>query len=181
MSEDLSDYEARLQAARILYEGTRGMSLADLSVQTDIPLRLLKQRSRDDGWRKRQETANGGQTADAEAVAEAFKTAPPPETTTDKAVVVETANHVGAPMPSVIDEVLERHRREWAAPRGLSAEALRLRESNPSKAFERAKMAKITAETLKLVQDGERKAYGIDAGVDLPAGSVVVIERGEQA
>ena len=180
MSDDLSDYEARLQAARILYEGTRGMSLADLSVQTDIPLRLLKQRSRDEGWRKRLEIANGGQTADAAAMSEAFKTAPPPEPTTDQAVVVETANHVGAPMPSVIDEVLERHRREWAAPRGLSAEAMRLRDSEPGKAFERAKMAKITAETLKLVQDGERKAYGIDAGHDLPPGSVVVIERGNE-
>ncbi|MNN40803.1 hypothetical protein D3C76_1883940 [compost metagenome] len=51
-----------------------------------------------------------------------------------------------------------------------------MRETDPIKAMERAKLGKILAETLKLTQDGERKAYGIDVG-ELPAGQVVVIER----
>lgn len=53
-------------------------------------------------------------------------------------------------------DIIGKHRKEWAAPRALSVEAVRERN------FERAKLAKITAETLKLVQDGERRAWGID-------------------
>jgi hypothetical protein len=51
-----------------------------------------------------------------------------------------------------------------------------LRTEDTAKAFDRAKLAKITAETLMIVQNGERKAWGLDVG-ELPAGAVVVIER----
>jgi len=68
-------------------------------------------------------------------------------------------------------EVIARHRREWAVVRGLSGEAIKGRD------FERAKLAKITSETIKIVQDGERRAWGLDALDPEKQAPVVVIER----
>lgn len=70
--------------------------------------------------------------------------------------------------------VLERHQKEWSAPRTISYEAIKERN------FEKAKLAKITAETLLLIQSGERKAYGMDAKDPNPKGTepeTIVIER----
>lgn len=71
--------------------------------------------------------------------------------------------------------VLERHQKEWAAPRKLSYEAIQ------NNNFDKAKLAKITAETLMLIQSGERKAWGLDAKDPNPKETdkpkTVVIER----
>lgn len=82
----------------------------------------------------------------------------------------------------VTQRVLERHRKEWEVPRGLLAEALNRRKGpggvatneTTSAAFEAMKLAKISAETLTLVQQGERTAHGIKAG-DVP--TTIEIER----
>jgi hypothetical protein len=69
--------------------------------------------------------------------------------------------------------VLERHRKEWAAPRKIAYEAVQRGD------FERAKLAKITAETLTLIQGGECRAYGINHEARAADGqTVVVVERG---
>lgn len=149
--------------------------MGDLAEQTGLALRILKGAARDEGWRKKLETKHGGATPDAAQAAELVKK----HAATQELVAEEdnqTASVIGEIVPSELDALLQRHRMEWAAPRAMSAEAVRMRNTDPTKSFERAKLAKITAETLKLVQDGERKAHGIDAG-DVPPGSVVVIER----
>lgn len=51
--------------------------------------------------------------------------------------------------------VILRHKEEWDRHQALIDEALSLGD------FDRAKLAKITAETLKIRQEGERKAWGI--------------------
>lgn len=51
--------------------------------------------------------------------------------------------------------VINRHREEWARHHELIAEAVANRD------FDTAKLAKITAETLKIRQEAERKAWGI--------------------
>ena len=66
--------------------------------------------------------------------------------------------------------IISRHRREWSVSRGLVGVAVGKRD------FDRAKLAKITSETLKIIQDGERKAWGLDAA-DPADKTVVVIER----
>ena len=75
--------------------------------------------------------------------------------------------------------VLDRHRREWSAPRGLAYKALKMgQEGKVLEAFELAKLAKITSETLQIVQVGECRAFGLDhtsRGQD--GGTVVTIER----
>lgn len=52
--------------------------------------------------------------------------------------------------------VIMRHKAEWERHRTIMDEALAASD------FERAKLAKITAETLRIRQDGERRAWGID-------------------
>lgn len=74
--------------------------------------------------------------------------------------------------------VIDRHRKEWGGARSLSYEAMKKRD------FNLAKLAKISAETLLLVQSGERKAWGLDvkesAGGQEQDEDITVIER-EQA
>lgn len=70
-------------------------------------------------------------------------------------------------------QILARHRTEWPAARNQIYKSLKSGDN------EGAKLAKLVSETLKLIQDGERKAWGLDAG-DTPPGQVkIVIERTE--
>lgn len=59
--------------------------------------------------------------------------------------------------------VMLRHKAEWERHQALIDEALAAED------FDKAKLAKITAETLKIRQEGERKAWGIadKAAVDM--------------
>lgn len=208
MSEQFEEYtfDKRLADARVVYEGTHGMTTAMLSKISGFAKAVLRRQSRAEDWTK---VVNGGQTqeaAEAQARLEAYMAklreegdklaaaagmadakadtvetdqgqgARPDEVIAGPPVEVKTAVEAIAEADRIREDVLERHRKEWAAPRALSAEALRLRDRDPLKAFERAKLAKITAETLKLVQDGERQALGLDTK-DNPKGQVVVIER----
>lgn len=75
--------------------------------------------------------------------------------------------------------VLDRHRKEWAAPRKLAYDAIqKANNKDVAGAFEMAKLAKITAETLQIVQVGECRAFGLnEASRSQDGGTVVVIER----
>jgi hypothetical protein len=81
-------------------------------------------------------------------------------------------------------QVLDRHRKEWSAPRKIAYDAIQqaqVQKDVPG-AFERAKLAKITSETLTLIQAGECRAYGITMeGRAADAKTIVVVEREGQA
>uniref|UniRef100_A0AAU6W203 Uncharacterized protein n=1 Tax=Pseudomonas phage Touem01 TaxID=3138548 RepID=A0AAU6W203_9VIRU len=178
MSED-TDFNARMTAARTLYEGTHGMTMAELAEASSLPLRSLKIQSRDEAWTKDRSTKHGGQTEDAVQALAFLQGAAAIEAANPLLITAEEAREVEAiadPLPAEREALLTRHKSEWSTPRGMAAEAVKLRESNPAKAFERAKMAKITAESLTLIQAGERRAHGIDK----PDGThTVVLERGK--
>lgn len=76
-------------------------------------------------------------------------------------------------------QVLDRHRKEWSAPRKIAYEAIQQgQRGDVPGAFERAKLAKITSETLTLIQAGECRAYGINHDArSADARTVVVVER----
>ena len=63
-------------------------------------------------------------------------------------------------------ELLARHRADWLGIGVLRKEAMDMREEDPKASMERARLAKTLADTLKVEQDGERRAWGID---DIPA------------
>ena len=59
-------------------------------------------------------------------------------------------------------EVNDRHRTEWKIPILLRNEALQNRKVDPKKSLELMRLAKLTAETIMIQQNGERKAWGLD-------------------
>ena len=71
--------------------------------------------------------------------------------------------------------VVARHRTEWEQVAALRREALQVREDDPADAFQRAKLAKITAEMTAIQQAGERKAWGLDAAETAPNQGVIVV------
>lgn len=63
--------------------------------------------------------------------------------------------------------VLVHHRGEWTPITAMVKEVIDTRDSDPTGAFSKAKLAKTAAETLKIKQDGERRAWGMDEVQDV--------------
>jgi hypothetical protein len=155
------DLETTIAYARALYEGTHGMTITQLSEITQIAPRTLKIYSSDQKWKKELETKTGATTQSAIEAAAHFSGQQLMREKEGEEAPAED-NALVEPLPSERDELLTRHKAEWKVPRAMANESVNLRTTNPMAAFERAKMAKITAESLKIIQDGERRAYGID-------------------
>lgn len=161
--------------ARALYEGDPAITKKQVAEEVGIPYATIDKWSKggdtgtDDKWVKRK----GDMSERAQAVADGYKgklSELGPEITTEqqKQAMEETAEETAVELRA---KVLERHRKEWGIPRGLVNEAVKARD------FNKAKLAKITSETLKIIQDSERKAWGIDSGPDGATKVQVVIER----
>ncbi|ECN9265177.1 hypothetical protein ACLMYS_003833 [Salmonella enterica] len=153
----------RIAAARAMYEADPRKTLRDIAEETGMSLMTMKRYSASQGWRKAPVTDFGKLAVSYE------KQLPANPTEADHAKAAEAiANE------QVIVErkrVLERHRKEVDLSRKLAYEAVQKND------FETAKLAKITSETLRNLQDLERKAWGIDHGGS-ENNITVVIERG---
>lgn len=68
-------------------------------------------------------------------------------------------------------EILARHRNELNAVRQVTYAAIK------SKDFELSKVGKINAEAITIIQNAERKAWGLDKG-DGEGNHTIIIERG---
>lgn len=71
--------------------------------------------------------------------------------------------------------VMVRHKEEWERHQALIDEALAAGD------FDKAKLAKITAETLKIRQEGERRAWGIVDRVEADTGGGLDVRHGVTA
>lgn len=169
--------EERYVAARILYETTPGATFKSIAAETGISWRGLEERSKKDGgWAKRSLLPPSGMNEAAQQVADRYtgKLADYGDDITaeqKQAAVVETAAEVAIDMRA---QLLDRHRKEWGAIRQLVYRNLKAGEFNGQ-----CKLAKISAETLQIVQSNERKAYGLDKGGDGDTSVTVVIDRGD--
>lgn len=161
--------EQRRTAARVLYESVPAMTMERVAAEVGATLTEVQTWKRQDGdWQKAHQRTRGmsalaNEAADRMEVATAATPdLPVPE------VAHEVAEELGVDLRA---RVLSRHRKEWNAPRGLIYKAMR----DGDEAM--AKLAKVSAETLTLIQAGETKAYGInpkDQGE-----TIVVVERSE--
>lgn len=61
----------------------------------------------------------------------------------------------------VRSRLIETHRREWRVARGLAVRAVQ--EAQVAKGFDVARYAKMLTEILTAIQNGERRAWGLDA------------------
>ena len=162
--------------AKALYEGDPTITKKQVSEEMGIPYATIDKWSKggdtgtEDKWVKR---TGENLSERAHAAADTYKgklSELGPEITTEqqKQAMEDTAEDTAVELRA---KVLERHRKEWGIPRGLVNEAVKARD------FNKAKLAKITSETLKIIQDSERKAWGIDSGPDGQTKVQVVIER----
>lgn len=161
-------------AARALYESRPGQTITAVAEETGIPEGTLRRWKAEDKWQPAHKTmpdlaGRAGQLANTFKV----KMSELGKPLSDEVAAAEVAKEVSN--QEAIDVragVLDRHRKEWGAPRKLIYEAVQKRD------FELAKLAKITSETLQIVQVGECRAFGLDhAARGGTGGTVVVVER----
>jgi hypothetical protein len=179
--EDTMRIAPLIAAAKAFYESTPGVTFdmvaAELGVRADR-VRKWKQKDAERGveWVRNAYKAIPQLAEKAQALADTFtrrmseRGAPMSDEVAARETAQEIAeNHAVNQRAAIID----RHRNEWAAPRKLAYEAIKTGN------FDRAKLAKISAETLTLIQTGECRAYGIDtAARGNNGGAVVIFDRG---
>lgn len=165
-------------AARAMYESDKTISYPDIAAEFGISTTTVSRRGREERWTKCVENL-AGMSEKAHHIADKAKAALDevgPDLTPEKRAEVQAivTEETGA---EVRAKILKRHREEWAAPRKIAYEAIQKGQAgNIAAAFEQAKLAKITSEVLRNVQDGERKAWGMDRGGEGEK-VTVVIER----
>jgi hypothetical protein len=181
----VDDLAARRAAARALFEGQPGSTIETVAAEVGVEAKLVKAWKAEGKW-VASTRGMSGMSARAGELANNFKVkmselGSPLDNEVAAAEVAKAASQEFA--VDVRAEVLSRHRKEWAAPRKVAYEALQQAgKGDVAGGFERAKLAKITAETLTLVQVGECRAFGINHDARAGDGqTVVVVERGAAA
>lgn len=153
--------------ARAKWEADPIVTFEELGKEFGVSKQAVQKRAKDGGWVRRADNL-------AQMAARAHAKA-------DASIDRQVDRGVDLKRPEAEDArvaaraaVLERHRTEMNASRKKVYEAL------TSGDFEKAKLAKITAEALQIIQASERKAWALDAGEQPGApgnNTVVVIER----
>lgn len=162
-------------AARALYETNPEITRDQLAKEFGVSATRIDRRAEAEGWRRATfslaaMTDRAHQIADkvASRVSEELPSIGEMSALPEEAkakVYAEIYADVGAEERA---RIIERHRQEWLLPRNLAYQSVNTKD------FELAKLAKITTETLKNIQDGERKAWGLDRG---EGDKTVVIQR----
>ena len=137
-------------------EHEAGSSMAELSGRHGVDKAVISRRAKKEGW-----IQVGAKPVDRAAYAESGGTADPLD-----------AQEKAAAITPAVDEkatVIIRHREEWDGQGRLIAEAAECRD------METAKLAKLVAETLKIRQEAERKAWGIRDVDAQPDGGVLTV------
>jgi hypothetical protein len=181
----VEDMAARRASARALFEGQPGATVDTVAAAVGVDQKLVRSWKSEGKWVVATRAA-AGLSARAGELANKFKVRMSElgKPLSDEVAAAEASREVAQEFAAdVRADVLDRHRKEWAAPRKVAYEALQQAgKGDIAGGFERAKLAKITAETLTLVQVGECRAYGINHDARAGDGqTVVVVERGAAA
>lgn len=160
---------------RILWEADPTMSQHDVAKMAGVSQVAVLKRIKRDGWKK---MANQSELA-RRAYDKADSAALNGKLAEDGTVsgehpdsVPQVASVVAATAVELRAKVIERHRKEWDGARNNIYKAIQNSD------FDKAKLGKITAEALKIIQDGERKAWGFDKDED--KGQMVVVVKREE-
>jgi len=164
----------RKAAARAMFEGVPGATCETVAAEVGVPVGTMRRWKAEGNWVPAVKSLPA-MSARAGAMADSWKLKMSEigRPLDDEVAAAEAARDVAVDLAvDVRAQVIDRHRKEWAAPRKIAYEAIQKGD------FERAKLAKISAETLTLIQAGECKAFGItpdSKGAD--GRTVVVVER----
>lgn len=146
------------------YETDPRLSFADLASQFGVSKQAIHSRAKAEGWERvislselaARAQARADHLVDGQVDAKRLKL-------NREAGIAEAAERRAA--------VLERHRREADGPRKIAYQAIQTGD------IEKAKLARAVAQALKIVQELERKAWGLDAAEGACGESVIVIDR----
>lgn len=150
---------------RAAWEADRSLSFGDIANMTDgrITRQAVTKRAKKEVWTRVDPNAPEVVKAIAKVVAD--KAAANPIDSGEPEVLPPEGQPDPPGVPSPLAEavaiearaaVVDRHRREWGAVRN------RLYQGLQQNKFDRLKEAKISAETMSIMQAGERKAWGLD-------------------
>lgn len=179
---DVPDPE-RKAAARALFETVPDIKFSEISEQVGVPVAKVRQWRQEDAdagdlWKLAHDWGKGGDASKRAKEAAALKpvlAATQAEAEAEARAVVEFA----APPHAYVDPVAElrgKHQKEWLGPRALAYQAMKMGQTGRiDEAFTLAKLAKISAETLTLIQQGELRAHNVKPGEG--DGTLVLIER----
>ena len=151
------------ELARKKWEVGPALNFVDIAKELGVTRQAVQRRAKREGWTRRATTREVVEKAHVKADR---STADLHDVSDRK--LTEVAVDLRA-------KVLERHRKEWDGVRQRVYEALR------SGDFDRAKLGKISAESIRIIQDGERKAWGLDVPAEQSGEVRVVVERREEA
>lgn len=166
--------------AKALYEGDPVVSKRQVAEEMGIPYATIDKWSKggdtgtEDKWVKR---TGENLSERAHAVADTYKAKLSelgPEITTEQQqkVAEQTAEDTAVELRAAL---INKHRQEWSAVRNLLYKGMK--QAAEAKGFEASKFAKISAETMKIMHDAERRSWGIDSGPDGQTKVQVIIER----
>lgn len=181
-SLDVPDPE-RKAAARALFETVPDIKFAEISAQVGVPaptVRRWRQADVDAGdpWKLAHDWGKGDDAGKRAKEAEALRpmlAATKAEAEVEARAVVEFEASAAAYVDPVA-ELRGKHQKEWLGPRALSYQAMKMGQTGRiDEAFTLAKLAKISAETLTLIQQGELRAHNVKPGEG--DGTLVLIER----
>lgn len=164
----------RRAAARVIFESVAGSTCESVAAEIGCAASTVRKWKAEDHWspavrRLKNMSARAGEIANSFKVKMSELGKPLSDEVAASEVASELAESAAL---DVRAKVIDRHRKEWSAPRKLAYEAIQKGD------FERAKLAKITSETLTLIQHGECRAYGIDfKSKGAEGGTMIVIDR----
>lgn len=169
-----------------LWEREPTEDYGSIAERAGVSKERVRQKVVEMGWRRKADLQHVNQVAQVKADAHFAPAVQPGQEVQQLAAPPRPAPLPGAPQTRVEmaaeersaelrADIAVRHRNEWRVVRGLLNEAVNRRDMG------KAKLAKTTAETLKIAQEGERKAWGMDAPETTNSSATVkvVIEREE--
>ncbi|MGT2509758.1 hypothetical protein [Cupriavidus basilensis] len=173
--------------ARARWEAEPQMTFSDVALLLGISKQAVAKHAQQFDWRRRLDmptiAARAHEKADRAIEQDADRSQPQaPQVVAPSPVFAKLSRHE-IPADATLEqarkisqdaaidervELLTRHRREWGAVRNLAYAAIK------SKDLMEARTAKTVAEAIKTLQDGERKAWGLDSGEEGPVKVTVV-------
>lgn len=142
----MSNHKQRYDWETIRAEYEAGSTMGELSNRHGVDKSAISRRARKEGWLQ---DVTGAVNRLVDAKVNGIVN------TVDPKKKLEALNNAANEKVAVVN----RHKQEWAEHKQLVTAAQNA--STDKEAFEKAKLAKIIAETIKIRQEGERKAWGI--------------------
>jgi hypothetical protein len=183
--------DAEWAQARAVWEADPKVNFVHIAAEFNVTKQAVALRAKKDGWQKQADMPHivreAHRAADAKSKpptpigkkGAAAEPAEKPKIERTAPAMLPTPQDRAEAVNRAVDhraELLSRHRAEWEDVRRIVQAAVDLED------FDKAKLGKITSEATKIIQEGERKAWGIDQDQgDDKSKTTIVIERRDES